>query len=239
MTGELYAGLSPLDVSRKGWDTVPPGRRSYFMSEEEIHEEPMEQDPSCFEDMTSSPWFVYTRIRRFHVLNPVHQITDGEHTARIQGMFHFLRHRFPDELSLEAVKTELYYASLHDVDETVIGDIPGYIKPMLGNTDEVARKLLSDPDWYGLDPDTVNEILNAKEKTVLLEVLDCLDALIFLRGEWFATHSQAVNGNIMDFDDTWYDDLANKVRCTMPKIADFLLEIKNEIVGEVGAFSQR
>jgi hypothetical protein len=207
------------------------------MREEEIDEDLMEQN--SFEKLTSSPWFAYTRIRRFHALNPVNQITDGEHTARIQGMIHFLRHQFPHELSLETVKNELYHASLHDVDEIVVGDIPGYIKNRLQDVDKVARELLTDPDWYGLDPDkdsdTVDDILNAKKKTALLEVLDPLDALIFLRDECFTTHSYAVYTHIKGFDDPWYDELTDKVRCTMPEIAGFLFDLRNEIIQEVDA----
>jgi hypothetical protein len=202
------------------------------MTERENCEEPVEQD-SYFEVLTSSPWFAYTRIRRFHALNPVHQITDGEHTARIQGMIHFLRHRFSDELCLETVKNELYYASLHDVDEAAIGDIPGYIKKELQNVDEVARKLLI--DWYELDKDTLDDILKAKERTVLLDILDCLDALIFLRDEWIATHNHAIYSHIEGFGYSWYKELTDKVRCTMPKIAAFLLKLRDEIIQEVDA----
>ncbi|MDR2446246.1 MAG: hypothetical protein LBD58_02980 [Treponema sp.] len=206
------------------------------MSEEENHEKP-EGQVSHFVELTTSPWFAYAKVRRFHVLNPVHQITDGEHTARIQGMIHFLRHWFPKELFLETVKNELYYASLHDVDEVVVGDIPGYIKPRLKNIDEVARELLTDPEWYGLDPDkpqdTVDDILKAKEKTVLLEVLDPLDALIFLHDEWFTTHDHAVYLNIKDFAGSWYDDLTDKVSCEMPEIAQFLRKLRDEIIQKV------
>lgn len=189
-----------------------------------------------FTNLIESNAYNLKNIYRYSNCKFINPESTAEHTILMQLLGFEIYNKLLNENHVEFdIRELLYRVFLHDLDETVMCDIPRDIKYF----SEESHKLINDIASVklresGINSDVITQIEDAKHNCIegeLAAYLDVLQAVIKIREEYNLQVSRSIKLRYIDSTDTLYDkcnnfNYINEINC--PYLYSYLIKITND-----------